>query len=161
MWALGWLQVLFGSMKFVRTCEKRARGVILDSSKPFIPNVGCKRKVIVTLSSISLLEVVRVILELLIAGKLALKTCSPCNECIQQHRYVFGASFPRGIAHAQAHCKPGALVHALVCVSEPSHHFPPPRSGVSTQGWGQRQAASWVCVPDKHTGFAFVVTGWC
>lgn len=83
----------------MRTCEKRARGVILDSSKPFIPNPCCKRKVTVTLCLISLLEVIRVILELLIAGKLVLKTCSPCNECIQQHRCVSGASFPRGIAH--------------------------------------------------------------
>lgn len=88
------------------------RQVILDSSKPFIPNLGCKRKVTVTLSLISLLEVVRVILELLIAGKLqfALKTCSACNECIQQHRCVAGASLPKGTAHPQAHCKPGALV---------------------------------------------------
>lgn len=72
------------------------------------------------LSSISLLEVVRVVLELLIAGKLALKICSACNECIQKHRCLAGASFPKGmegIAHAQAHCKPGALV-PCTCMRE-------------------------------------------
>lgn len=107
VWALGWLHVLFGDMKFVRTCVKRARGVLLDFSKPFILNLDCKRKVIVRLPSISLLEVVRVILELLNAGKLALETCS---ECIQQQRCAAGASFPRGKAHPRAHCQPGALV---------------------------------------------------
>lgn len=75
--------------------KKRARGVILDSSKPFIPNLGCKRKVIVRPSSISLLEVIRVILEFLIAGKLALKTCNACNEYIQQHRCVVVLHFQK------------------------------------------------------------------
>lgn len=101
----------------MRTCEKGARGVTLDSSKPFIPNLGCKRKVIVRPSSISLLEVTRVILELLIAGKLALKTCSACSEYIQQHKCVAGASFPKGTAHPQVYCKPGALVQCT-CVRE-------------------------------------------
>lgn len=40
----------------MRTCEKRAKGVILDSSKPFIPNLGCKRKIIIRSASVSLLE---------------------------------------------------------------------------------------------------------
>lgn len=79
----------------MKTCEKRARGVILDSSKPFIPNLGCKRKVIVRLSSVFLLEVIRVILELLIAGRLALKTSSACSEYIQQHRCVVVLHFQK------------------------------------------------------------------
>lgn len=66
----------------MRSCEKRAKGVILDSSKPFIPNLGCKRKIIVRSTSVSLLEMVRGILELLNAGKLAPEICSACNEYI-------------------------------------------------------------------------------
>lgn len=64
------------------TCEKRAEGVFLGSSKPFIPNLGCKRKIIVRLASVSLLEMVGGILELLNAGKLVPEICSACNEYV-------------------------------------------------------------------------------
>lgn len=66
----------------MRAREKRAKGVILDSSKPFIPNLGCKRKIIVRSTSVSLLEVVGGILELLNAGKLATEIHSACSEYI-------------------------------------------------------------------------------
>ena len=63
----------------MRICENRAKGVILDSSKPFFPNLGCKRKIAVRSASVSLPEMVRGTLELLNAGELAPEIWGACN----------------------------------------------------------------------------------
>lgn len=64
------------------TREKRTKGVILDTSEPFIPKLSCKRKIIVRSSSVPLLEIGRSLVELLNAGILVPEICSACSEYI-------------------------------------------------------------------------------
>lgn len=66
----------------MRSCEKRAGGVDLDSTKPFILKLGCKRKINFRSGVVSVLAMGRGILELFSAGKPELEIGSACNELI-------------------------------------------------------------------------------
>lgn len=66
----------------MRSCEKRAGGVDLGSTKPFILKRGYKRKTNFRSGVVSVLAVGRGILELFSAGKLELEIGSACSELI-------------------------------------------------------------------------------
>lgn len=69
---------------------------------------------------------------------------------IQGHRCIAGALFTKGIAHSQAPCNPGAPLLQTHMRERAQQLFPSSSLWVSAWGWGQRQVAAGVCVPDKH-----------
>lgn len=145
VWASSWSQGLYQGTKFVRSCEKKARGVDLGSTKPFIVKRGCERKTNFRSGMVSVLAVGRGILELFSAGKLELEIGSVCNKLIiYPWTWIYSwcstykrLSTPPSTSLSRSPC-PADFVHGW---AEP--WFPSSHVGVSACGWGQRQMSKW------------------